>query len=402
MPSRSNKTASWMFGLVLIAGAGQPRGEADELEFAVLGAIEPQLARSGDLVPGPAAPPYGPEQAAGPPNTPQAGDSGSAWASREPDGAEEWLDCNYEQPVQVRAVRVYANCSPGALIRMTVFHPAGEEVVVWEGEDPTPRDSGHGVSVIPIRVPFPVQRVRLTLDSMAVPGWNEIDAVGLLDVGGRVHWAAKATASSTYATPRVQVAGQRWRAYSPRQATGEPDSPTAGDQGSAWASATPDGADEWLLCEFENPQSRGAIAVYENNAPGAISKVTVFTANGQEITIFEGPDPTPTNQPWGVSVFPVHVDVEFQRVKLYLDSRRVPGYNEIDAVGLRSAGQPTQWAHAATASSSYGTPQPEVRRPDVTHETIEQLRAELQTLRERLAELDQLKAAIEELKNQRP
>jgi hypothetical protein len=47
-------------------------------------------------------------------------------------------------------------------------------------------------------VDFPVRRIRIELDSMNVPGWNEIDAVGLVDDAGRTHWAARVTASSTW------------------------------------------------------------------------------------------------------------------------------------------------------------------------------------------------------------
>ena len=34
-----------------------------------------------------------------------------------------------------------------------------------------------------------------------LPGWNEIDAVGLLDQTGKVSWAISAKASSTYSEP---------------------------------------------------------------------------------------------------------------------------------------------------------------------------------------------------------
>jgi hypothetical protein len=36
-----------------------------------------------------------------------------------------------------------------------------------------------------------------------VPGWNEIDAVELIGRDGSHQWAKQASASSTYAEPRV-------------------------------------------------------------------------------------------------------------------------------------------------------------------------------------------------------
>ena len=143
--------------------------------------------------------PWGPEQATGPPDTPQAGDIQTAWASRTPDDQDEWLLLEYAEPVVAEAVLVYETYNPGALNRVTVFRLDGTEVEVWKGADPTPRNSGKGISEIKFRVPFKTNRVRIYLESTKVPGWNEIDAVGLRDSAGKVHWAVSADASSTYA-----------------------------------------------------------------------------------------------------------------------------------------------------------------------------------------------------------
>jgi hypothetical protein len=116
--------------------------------------------------------PWGPEQAAGAPNS-TGGDRRTAWAL---------------------ALLVYENHYPGALRKVTVFSSDGTEVVVWEGKDPV----RGGIALIPVRVDFKVMRVKLHVASKAVKGWNEIDAVGLLDGTGRTHWAAAAQASSFY------------------------------------------------------------------------------------------------------------------------------------------------------------------------------------------------------------
>ena len=46
-----------------------------------------------------------------------------------------------------------------------------------------------GLSEIPIRTDFKTNRVKIYLDSPSVPGWNEIDAVGLRDKAKKTHWA---------------------------------------------------------------------------------------------------------------------------------------------------------------------------------------------------------------------
>jgi hypothetical protein len=142
---------------------------------------------------------WGPEQATGPPDTPAAGDFTSAWASLTPDGQDEWMLLEYAEPILPAAVLVHETYNPGALVRVTAFKLDGEEVEVWKGKDPTTHDAGKGVSEIAVNVEFKTNRVKIYLDSKAVPGWNEIDAVALRDAGGKTHWATGADASSTYA-----------------------------------------------------------------------------------------------------------------------------------------------------------------------------------------------------------
>lgn len=143
---------------------------------------------------------WGPEQATGAPDTwPQSGDITTAWASATPDGQREWLELTYSEAVRPSAVLVYETYNPGAVDRVTTYDANGKEVELWSGSDPTPMGKDKGISVIPVHPDFDLTKVRIYLDSPRVPGWNEIDAVGLLDEQGTTHWAASATASSTYA-----------------------------------------------------------------------------------------------------------------------------------------------------------------------------------------------------------
>jgi hypothetical protein len=143
---------------------------------------------------------WGPEQATGPPDTwPLTGDLPTAWAPLAREGRQEWLLLEYPEPIAPRTIVVYETFNPGALFRVTAFRLDGEEVEIWKGKDPTPAGSGRGISEIPVRVGFKTNRVKVFLDSTAVPGWNEIDSVGLRDGADKVHWATSAAASSTYA-----------------------------------------------------------------------------------------------------------------------------------------------------------------------------------------------------------
>jgi hypothetical protein len=150
--------------------------------------------------------PWGCEQATGPPDTQQAGDIQTAWPSSSQDDRDEWLLLEYAEPVAAEAVLVHETYNPGALSRVTVFRLDGVEVEAWKGKDPTPRSAGMGVSEVTFQVPFKTNRVKIYLDSRSVPGWNEIDAVGLRDSGGKVHWAVAAEASTNYAERQVGAA----------------------------------------------------------------------------------------------------------------------------------------------------------------------------------------------------
>lgn len=152
--------------------------------------------------------PWGPEQATGAPDTwPNSGDLTTAWASATPDGQREWLELTYKEAVRPAAVLVYETYNPGAVDRITGYDANGKEVELWSGSDPTPAGSEKGISVIPLHPDFDLTRIRVYLDSQKVAGWNEIDAVGLLDASGTTHWAAGATASSTYADQAGTPAG---------------------------------------------------------------------------------------------------------------------------------------------------------------------------------------------------
>lgn len=147
------------------------------------------------------------EQATGAPDTPNAGDVPTAWASASPDGQREWLELTYDAQVEAVGVMVYETYNPGA-VDSVVAYAGNEQVQVWAGKDPTEPGKPMGVSVIGFGTAVKTDRVRINIDSPRVAGWNEIDAVGLIDKAGKVHWAVRATASSVYGTALQPVADQ--------------------------------------------------------------------------------------------------------------------------------------------------------------------------------------------------
>lgn len=124
---------------------------------------------------------YGAARATGAPDVPRAGDHRNAWTPRTADAGAETLELDFTPPVRAGGLRVVQSDNPGALMRIEVLSAAGEATTVWSGPDATVYGR-NAIGVLEIAFPppvFPVARVRLTLDTRRVPGFNAIDAVGL-------------------------------------------------------------------------------------------------------------------------------------------------------------------------------------------------------------------------------
>jgi hypothetical protein len=117
-------------------------------------------------------------QVTGAPNVDAYGDNGAAWAPKTPDSGIEWLDLKYPKPVHATQVRVRESCGSGAVIKVEVYDQQGVAHAVWQGNDPTTE-----LNYLMVKFPkttFKTDRVKLTLATNVVPGWNEIDAVQLV------------------------------------------------------------------------------------------------------------------------------------------------------------------------------------------------------------------------------
>jgi hypothetical protein len=147
-------------------------------------------------------------QVTGPPNTKGFGDIETAWASLTPDGSQEWLELEYDRSVVPTAILVHETYNPGAVVKVTHIPYWGSEKILWEGKDPTPAGDNGGVSRLPVSAGIKTGHIKVYIDSPAVPGWNEIDAVGLEYGNKQVIWATEATSSSTWASQYSQSYGR--------------------------------------------------------------------------------------------------------------------------------------------------------------------------------------------------
>ncbi|MBM81815.1 MAG: hypothetical protein CMJ78_14660 [Planctomycetaceae bacterium] len=350
--------------------------------------------------------PWGAIQLVGKPDAPTGQDSQMAWASLTADSQNEWIMLEYKKAVIPKGVEIHESYAPGAVNKISVFNEKDDEIKAWEGQDPVPTTKSSGIAKIELKgIKFKVKKIKIYLDSPSVPDWNEIDAVGLRDGDNAIQWAVAATASSTYGTvttPTIVVSGKR--SWGEEQVLGKPDTLSAGDQQTAWASATADASREWLAVEYENAVIPKAVMIHETYNPGAVDRVTVFDPKGKEVEVWEGVDPTPRSEAQGISVIPIKVKFKITKVKIYMNSPEVLGWNEIDAVALKDADGETQWAKKASASSSFAsgvsaTAMP--LQPAVAvnpFQQIQQMKKDIDALKKKADQVDELEQQIAELK----
>jgi len=117
-------------------------------------------------------------QVVGPPNVDKYSDDGNAWAPKAQDAGIEWLDLKYPKPVYATSVRVRESFGSGAVIKIELFDEQGTAHTAWAGNDPT-TDLNYLIVSLP-KTSYKTARVKVTLATNVIPGWNEIDAVQLV------------------------------------------------------------------------------------------------------------------------------------------------------------------------------------------------------------------------------
>jgi hypothetical protein len=124
---------------------------------------------------------YAASQATGEPNVQVYSTTSQAWSSKTADSGIEWLELTFAKPVHATAVRVRESAGSGALIKIEVFDDNGTAHTVWSGSDST-KDLNYLIADFP-KTAFKTNRVKLTLATNIVAGWNQIDAVQLVGSG---------------------------------------------------------------------------------------------------------------------------------------------------------------------------------------------------------------------------
>lgn len=125
--------------------------------------------------------------------------------------------------------------------------------------------------------------------------------------------------------------------FGAQQVLGKPDKlPAAGESPCAWRTATPDNPQgEWIKVTFARAINVQTVAVGESWNPGAISKIKLYDQEGKEYTVYHNPAPAPVAQKsrmWVHHIPPT--PYKAAALRLELQTAAVPGFNQIDAIGI--------------------------------------------------------------------
>lgn len=119
-------------------------------------------------------------QVLGVPNTNACGDISTAWASASSDGSREFLELSFDDPAPINRVFIHETLSPGAIDTVYVFNPNTQAYVkVYEATAVAGAPCPRALVINFALTSFPVDRIRIAINSQVVPGYNEIDAVGI-------------------------------------------------------------------------------------------------------------------------------------------------------------------------------------------------------------------------------
>lgn len=157
---------------------------------------------------------------------------------------------------------------------------------------------------------------------------------------------ARAAAAEVAVVPE-----DKGRPWSAGQAIGAPDFEPGKDANTAWAPLAENGGEEWLELRYGLAVRIVGVGIHEALNPGAVCRVTAFTGGAGKTVLWEGQTPRP--EAGTVLRLKVAGGVLADRIRICLDTRRVPGWNAIDAVEVVSTDGTHQWAASASASSTF-------------------------------------------------
>lgn len=156
----------------------------------------------------------------------------------------------------------------------------------------------------------------------------------------QVYWANKVIGFST----EYLFAGQTTE-YRAQQVLGKPSKlPQYGLSPCAWQPSVPDNlGEEWIKVSFDTLMPIRQVVIAENYGQGSITKIFAYDAKGNEVKIFETDAPATSSSGKLLTVI-LEKPTEFavSALKLQLNTAKVKGWNQIDAIGISQSDSPIE------------------------------------------------------------
>lgn len=128
------------------------------------------------------AKPYSAQQVLGKPNKlPAHGESPCAWRTATANNNRgEWIKVTFNKLISAQTIVIAESWNPGAVAKIKLYDEAGKEHTVYHNPTPKPIPQKAQMLVLHIApTPYKVAALRLELQTAAVPGFNQIDAIGI-------------------------------------------------------------------------------------------------------------------------------------------------------------------------------------------------------------------------------
>jgi outer membrane protein OmpA-like peptidoglycan-associated protein len=165
------------------------------------------LGYSSEYRPGATGSEYRATQVLGVPSKlPDLGDSPCAWAPASPNGtAEEWIKVGFAQALPLRQIAIAENFNQGAITKVFAYTPSGREVLVYENATAPTRETGKMLAIFPSDSTLTAAAVKVVLRPSRVPGFNQIDAIGISDAKVPIRATIRVSADAPKETVRENL-----------------------------------------------------------------------------------------------------------------------------------------------------------------------------------------------------
>lgn len=127
---------------------------------------------------------YSASQILGEPNVlPNFRDSPCAWSPfREQSRTDEFIEVGFKKKMRIRQVAIAESHNPGAISKILLIDTNGETHQVYENAMTKPiAERGRMLRAMFPLTTYSVSSVKIILNTIGLPGWNHIDAIGISD-----------------------------------------------------------------------------------------------------------------------------------------------------------------------------------------------------------------------------